>query len=47
MNKEKARGKYVKMLFSNMFKLLMYIHHIELCTHALHCFNCDHLMHVQ
>jgi hypothetical protein len=38
MNKEKARGKYVKMLFSNMFKLLLYIHHIELCTSCIALF---------
>jgi hypothetical protein len=32
MNKENARGKSIKMFFSNMFKLLLYMHHIALCN---------------
>jgi hypothetical protein len=35
MNKEKAKGKSVKMLFSNRFKLLMIMYHIGLCTSCI------------
>jgi hypothetical protein len=38
MNKENARGKSVKMFFSNMFKLLLYMHHIALCTSSIALF---------